>query len=158
MNQGFIRTALARIFGGRTDAGVTPATQQYVTKYSGTKTKRKVMIFGVETELCLNEEGGIDYSGAELAAMSICCAGCGRRIFIGSPIGRVNKGDDLPMDAPLALWPDDPPSFVGCVGCLEMGIADAIGKWMPKEGAPLEAESRIIPFEQIMGDRLQYHS
>lgn len=126
-----------RVFGGT-----------YTTLYSHSRTQRAAVVHSHRTVLSLNESGGIDYSPAELEALSTKCAGCGQWITIGSLIGRLPNVEDHGNER-IAVWPEDM-GFVACTRCLEMGIADAMGRWLPQKDAPLRAGPELVPFERLV--------
>lgn len=123
--------------------------KKYETRYSHCRTKRSVIVFGEKSILCPNEKGGVDYTEREQESMSACCASCGKHIMLGDPVGMVSRNENLPSDIRIAMWPERGEIFVGCTGCLDMGIADAIGRWMPTEHNPFLASAKTMPFDQI---------
>ena len=134
-----------------------------VTKHSGLPAKRAATVFGEKSILTPNEEGAIGYSAEEIERMSVCCASCGRHMFVHELFGRVRQGEKVLEDPQgagsrlLRLETDVISNvYVGCTDCLEMGDIDAIGRLTPSEADPFALEAKIVPFDKLMGDRLQY--
>lgn len=100
-----------------------------------TKLQDEVSAFGQTTVTTItpHKDGKVEYCHRCLEKMAICCAWCGKPIFIGDPVTlytRRNKDFVIPSCA--IIFAHDPLQLVGCLrwNCAESG-ADRAGFWLP---------------------------
>lgn len=88
-----------------------------------------------------------------LGRMTIQCAWCNAPIFIGDEVSLyiADKEQSLPEGAREYFHEGRVRSFVGCVGCADLGPFDAQGIWMPPgvvERMPSATEQALVAFRQ----------
>lgn len=88
--------------------------------------------------LPLNETANVDYSVAEITAITIQCAWCAKPIFVGDYVTLYGYRGNRDSLAPhIVIYDDSPLRVVGCLrmACAETG-ADYQGMWQPDPENP----------------------
>jgi len=106
--------------------------------------------------LSLNAAANVDYSLAEITAMTIQCAWCKKPIFIGEPVTLYgHKQSSKALAAHVVVYSDIPLQVVGCLrmACAETG-ADYQGVWQPDPQHPGKGHVVRIqsPIEMLMAN------
>lgn len=122
----WVKWWLIKIFGGLKVASVCyhATNRASAVKFSG---RKLFLIFSKDFEYCIDC----------MSSMAIPCAYCKRPIFPGDPVTLY-----VPEVPPSGLLYNGSP--IGCIHCAEMGLADAMGKWV----AP--GTVKIVPFDELV--------
>lgn len=127
------------------------------TSKSGKRTKTSgwVKVFDKDLHLAIraNEDGTVDYTLDEIAAMAIRCAWCGEPIAIGDPVTLYLARPGIAIPPHAVRYNHQ--SLVGCLGwnCAETG-ADRAGFWEPDPDQPGKGRVRRVPspFEMLIAN------
>ncbi len=111
----------------------------YVSKYSKTPTKRVGYLdaFGERFRVVmnLNDEGGLDYSHADISKMAVACMVCGKPIWPYDPVGFLIPGEGHVIPEGAYFY-EPAESYLGCFRW-ECEHPFRNGFWIPSKEDPL---------------------